>query len=210
MDTPNSAERAGRIAFFASLPLSMRQEVEALFFFNPRQPLLHDGIHATVAQSGMPAVVENDGKVWIDVPPGKTQCLFACDEGVEPLRVVGVALYSRPGADTIAIDHMAIDPDYVHGGENAALDVAMHLVGRVMAIAGSIKGVTRIQLPYRGGATCASCIRRLRGANLRADDSAGDVLIFGADGHRTRSGCTIVPNAGDLAAVQVLDDNDGG
>ena len=151
MDTRNSAERAGRIAFVASLPLSMRQEVEALFFFNPRQPLLHDGIHATVAQSGMPAVVENDGKVWIDVPPGKTQCLFACDEGIEPLRVVGVALYSRPDTYTIAIDHMAIDPDYVHGGENAALDVAMHLVGRVMAIAGSIKGVTRIQLPYRGG-----------------------------------------------------------
>jgi hypothetical protein len=151
MGTPTELTGTERIIFSAILPLQMRPEVEALFFFNPRQPLLHEGIHAAVAHAGMPTLVEKDGSVWVEVPPGKTQCLFACDQGIKPLRVVGVALYSRPAADTLAINHMAIDPDYVHGGVNAQLDVAMHLVGRVMAIAGSIKGVTRIQLPYRDG-----------------------------------------------------------
>lgn len=127
----------------------MRPEVEALFFFNPRQPLLRKGIHATIADEGMPAIAENDAKVWIDVPPGKTQCLFACDKGIKPFRAIGVVLYGRPVIDTLRITHLAIDPDYAYGGGYATLNVATRLVDRVMAIAGSIKGITRVQLPYR-------------------------------------------------------------
>ena len=99
----------------------------------------------------MPTITEQNGKVWIDVPSGMTQCLFACDEGIEPSRAVGVVLYSRPAVDTIWIIHLAIDSDYAHEGDHAALQVAARLVDRIMVIARSIKGITRIQLPYRGG-----------------------------------------------------------
>ena len=115
MTTQKQVDSSDRIVFLATLPLDKRPEVEALFFFNPRQPLLREGIHAAVAHAGMPAIVEHDGKLWIDVPPGKTQCLFACADGIEPLRAVGVVLYSRPAVDTIWITHLAIDPDYAHG-----------------------------------------------------------------------------------------------
>jgi len=137
--------------FSATVPLGMRPAVEALFFFNPRQSLLREGIHATIAQTGMPTIVANDAKVWIDVPQGSTQCLFACDEGVQPFRISGVALYTRPAFDTIWIAHLAIDPDYSYGGAHATLEVARRLVGQVMTIAHSIKGIGRIQLPYRHG-----------------------------------------------------------
>lgn len=109
-----------RVVFSATLPLPMRQAVEALFFFNPRQSLSHDGIHETVAQAGMPAIAASDDR--------------------------------RPAADTIWISHLAVDPAYAYGGEHAALGIAMRLVDRVMTIARSVKGVARVQLPYRDGA----------------------------------------------------------
>lgn len=151
MDTHKQVNDSERIAFAATLPLEMRPKVEVLFFFNPRQPLLQEGIHSAIVQAGMPTIAEYDDRVWINVPSGKTQCLFACDKRIEPFRPVGVILYSRPLVDTIWVTHVAIDPDYAYGGENAPLGVATRLIDRVMAIARSIRGVTRVQLPYAEG-----------------------------------------------------------
>ena len=161
-----------RIVFLAALPREMRPEVEALFLFNPRQQLQGKGIHATISHAGMPTIVEKDGKVWIDVLPGTTQCLFACAEGIEPFRAVGVILYSRPAIDTIWITHLAIDPDYAYGGRQATLKVASRLVDRVMTIAQSIKGITRIQLPYRD--RCYMRVARPATASSSAHPSAAE------------------------------------
>ena len=149
MDPNELGNNRDRIGFHSALPLEMRPEIEALFFFHPRQTLLQEGIHAAVARAGMPTITEQNGRVWIGVPSGKTQCLFACDEGIVPSRAIGVVLYSRPVVDRIWITHLAIDSAYAHGGDHAELQVATRLVDRVMAIARSIKGITRIQLPYR-------------------------------------------------------------
>jgi len=157
-----------RIVFASTLPQHMRAEVEALFFFNPRQALLREGIHAAVAAAGLPAISVNDESVWIEVAPGTTQCLFACDCRMDPFRVVGVILYSRPAADTIWISHLAIDPAYAYGGEHGALGIATRLVDRVMTIARSVKGVARVQLPYRDG----SYIRVWRDWSGRGEDAA--------------------------------------
>lgn len=138
-----------RIVFASTLPLHMRAEVEALFFFNPRQSFSSEGIHAAVAAAGLPAITTNHDRVWIEVPPGATQCLFACDTLVAPAPVVGVALYGRPNLDTIWISHLAVAPAYAHPGDHAELGVAARLVDRVATIAGSIKDITRVKLPYR-------------------------------------------------------------
>jgi len=169
MDTHRQVKNSDRIVFSAALPLAMRPEVEALFFFNPRQPLLHEGIHAAIAHAGMPAIAQNDAKVWIDVPSGKTQCVFACDEGIDPVRAIGVVLYTRPVVDTIWITHVAIHPDYQYRGEHAKLKVATRLVDRVMTVAHSIKGITRIQLPYRDGRH----LRVTRPESARSDQPGG-------------------------------------
>lgn len=157
-----------RIVFSATLPLRMRQEVEALFFFNPRQSFLSNGIHAAVAAAGLPAIAGNQDSVWIEIPPGRTQCLFASDSLIEPVPVIGVALYSRPALDTIWISHLAIDPAYAHGGENGKLEIAARLVDRVVTIAASSKGITRVQLPYRDARYIR--VRRIRaGASDQVD-----------------------------------------
>jgi hypothetical protein len=49
----------------------------------------------------------------------------------------------------IWITHLAIDSEYAYGGDHAKLQGAARLVDRIMAIARSIKGIARIQLPYR-------------------------------------------------------------
>jgi hypothetical protein len=140
-----------RIAFSATLPLAMRPEVEALFFFNPGQASISEGIRAAILREGMPEIAGTGDKIWIEIPSTGAQCLFASDAGVVPARVVGVALYSRPTAETILISHLAVDPEYAYSGRNAGLAVATRLLDRIMTIAGVIKGVTQLQLPYRDG-----------------------------------------------------------
>ena len=135
------------IEFSAHLPASLRQELEALFFFNPRQPESREGIVATVEELGAPIVVESGDRIWIGVPSVGTQCLFACEtqDGVQ--RPVGVVLYGRPQPDVIWIFHLAVDPGRVCGRLGAG--VGWLLVEKVREIAGRMKGVARIRLPYR-------------------------------------------------------------
>ncbi len=136
----------GNIEFVGSVPVAMRHLVECLFFFNPRQELLVGRIRATVEETGAPYVIEVDGRVWIGVPSGAMQCLFACARGGEP---VGVVLYCRPTLDCLWICHLALNSEWVPAGSNDGCGLAMIMVDKIREIARSIKGVTRIQLPYR-------------------------------------------------------------
>ena len=137
------------IEFSATVPAEMRQAAEALFFFNPRQGDSINGILATVERTGAPEIMERDGRVWIGVPSGNMQCLFAVDRRLEPQRPAGVLLYGRPTPDVIWISHLAVDPVYTYGNKNRGAGLGWVLVEKVREIARSIKGVSRIQLPYR-------------------------------------------------------------
>lgn len=124
----------------------MRSRVERLFFCNPAQSSLISRIRETVERTGAPLVIENDNRVWIGVPSGKMQCLFTCLQGAKP---VGVALYCRPAPDLIWIAHLAVDPECGLADEQGGIDLAGVLVKKIREIAHSIRGVSRIQLPYR-------------------------------------------------------------
>lgn len=94
--------------FSASVPVAMRGAVEVLFFLNRRQQLLHRAISSTIEQTGIPKMMELDGRVWIDGPSHTMQCLFACGGAFAP---IGVALYERPSTDILSaiwrsIQHM--------------------------------------------------------------------------------------------------------
>ena len=134
------------IEFFGSVPSSMRHAVECLFFFNPQQRQLEPRIRATVEETGSPGIIEADNRVWIGVPSGAMQCLFACASGGEP---VGVALYCRPDPDRLRICHLALSPEWMPSDSSHSPGLAMIMVDKIREIARSIKGVSRIQLPYR-------------------------------------------------------------
>ena len=62
---------------------------------------------------------------------------------------IGVALYERPSTDILSVCHLAVDPAYAFGGINGGGGLGLLLIERVKEIAGRIKGVTRVQIPYR-------------------------------------------------------------
>lgn len=150
--TSDPTGRSDTIAFSGSVPKRARERVEALFYFNPRQGGLLTQIRKTVEETGSPFIEEGNQRIWIGVPGGATQCLFAC---VPVDRPVGVALYCRPTTELIRIVHLAVESS--PGGKRRDDGrVAGALVEKVRSIAGRINGVRRVQLPYR-----ADCFLRV-------------------------------------------------
>ena len=141
-----SGSGVNEVDFLGSVPSSMRHAVECLFFFNPQQRQLEPRIRATVEETGSPGIIEVDSRVWIGVPSGAMQCLFACARGVEP---VGIALYGRPAPDLLWICHLVVDPGWCGTDGSGDSGLAGRMVDKIREIARSIKGVSRIQLPYR-------------------------------------------------------------
>jgi hypothetical protein len=138
-----------RFVFSATVSAEMQAAVEELFFFNPRQSFRRSAISVTIERTGVPRIVEFDGRLWIDVPPHAMQCLFACDSALKPGEPVGVALYERPSADVLSVAHLAVDPQYAYGGYREGMGLGLLLIERVKEIARRINGITRVQVPYR-------------------------------------------------------------
>ena len=144
-ETPSVAN----FEFISAVSPGMRDAVEALFFFNPRQGRVREGIRESVELFGRPKILEQDGKLWIGVSSGAMQCLFACDQSREPARLAGVMLYLRPSPEVLSITHLAVDPDYTAGGGCGGDGLGLLLIEQVRQIARRINGVRRIELPYR-------------------------------------------------------------
>jgi hypothetical protein len=138
-----------RFVFSATVSAKMRGVVEALFFFNPRQPLLHSAISATVERTGVPKIMELEGRLRIDVPSRDMQCLFACDSYLKTCKPVGVVLYERPRVEILSVSHIAVNPAYAFHGGSGGAGLGMLLIERVKETARRIKGVTHVQVPYR-------------------------------------------------------------
>lgn len=145
---PESKGQA-RFEFISAVSSGMRGAVEALFFFNPRQQRVRQGILVSVELYGRPEILELNGKLWIGVSSGAMQCLFACDQSQEPARPAGVMLYLRPAPEILSITHLAVDPDYTAGGSRGGEGLGLLMIGQLRNIARRINGVSRIELPYR-------------------------------------------------------------
>jgi hypothetical protein len=140
-----------QIELVATIPSDLREALEQLFFFNPRQGFVRDGIRASVEQHGVPEIMERDGRLWIGVPSGVTQCLFACDRSLATPRLVGVVVFCRPRPEALCITHLAVDPEYAAGGSHGVDGLGAGLVATVRQIARRTNGVITLELPYRPG-----------------------------------------------------------
>jgi hypothetical protein len=136
------------IEFVSCLPIRQRASLERLFFFNPRQRLLLDGIRGSLERFGRPGIIENDGKLSIGLAETETQCLFACVAGLRTSRLVGVVVYARTRPETLSVAHLAVDANYTHVGERGTEGLGFVLIEKVRQIGHCINGVRWIQLPY--------------------------------------------------------------
>lgn len=140
-----------KLEFVPTVPESLRPEVEQLFFFNSRQSLLIDKIRAAVHQHGIPQILVEEGKLRISVPENDMQCLFALDRSTEARQLAAVVMYLRATPECLSITHLAVHEDYAHGNGADHTGVGVRVIDAVRRIARRIKGVSRIELPYKPG-----------------------------------------------------------
>ena len=135
--------------FTSSVDASLARDVEALFYFHPRQQALMESIRASVEAFGVPEVMKRGARVHLGIPQNGAQCLFACHPTRRPGVPVGVVVYLRTSRELIHILHLVVDAAYSQGGRFAELGLALQLVDEVRALARRISGVRNVQLPYR-------------------------------------------------------------
>ncbi|KNZ31851.1 MAG: hypothetical protein AD742_15350 [Methylibium sp. NZG] len=134
--------------FVSGVDAGLRQEVESLFYFHPRQHALSASIRESVDRFGAPEICERGERIYIGIPRLDAQCLFACHRSRRPGVPVGVVLYLRNPADVLRILHVVAGPGYEHGGRFSQCGLAPRLVDEVRRVATRIGGVRRVALPY--------------------------------------------------------------
>ncbi|MGA9451198.1 MAG: hypothetical protein WBW41_07615 [Verrucomicrobiia bacterium] len=137
------------LVFSSKVQKQSREAVENLFFLNPRQYRVRDGITDALQKFGHPRLEEKDDNVYLRVGDGDAQTLFAFDGNRPGGDPVGVVVFLRNSPTEIIIVHMAVQPDYALQGKHAGLGLGLALIEKVREIASRIVGVQRIVFFYR-------------------------------------------------------------
>jgi hypothetical protein len=142
------------IRFSSTLPLSYRDELERIVFFNRDQHRVADPLLAAVSHFGAPSIVQDGNSLRFSVPAfGPVQSLYALDENATPARLAGVVMFvrDRDSPDTMVVLHLAVHEDYAGDGPNAEHWVAPRLMSAVRNACLQIRGVAYLRVLYPSG-----------------------------------------------------------
>jgi hypothetical protein len=137
------------LVFLSKATKDARPALEELFFFNPRQYRVREGIVNSLGKFGHPRIEDTANGLSIRVGDHEAQTLFAFDQDRRGGDPVGVVVFIRTSPPEIAIMHVAVHPDYALQGRHAGLGLGLILIEKVKEIASRIVGVRRIALHYR-------------------------------------------------------------
>lgn len=137
------------LVFLSKVTKDARPALEELFFFNPRQYRVREGIVNSLGKFGHPRIEDTANGLSIRVGDHEAQTLFVFDQDRRGSDPVGVVVFIRTSPTEIAIMHVAVHPDYALQGRRAGLGLGLILVEKVKEIASRIVGVRRIALHYR-------------------------------------------------------------
>jgi len=141
-----------RITITSRLPASMRDELEALLFFNMRQHRMRDEIEQTIERYGLPEIVERDGALRVRVAGRvEVQSLFAVHEEHGRTRPVGAVIYVRDTLERITVVHIGVADDYAVGGLHAGERVLLRLLQEIRRVARRTSGIRHVELAYTQG-----------------------------------------------------------
>jgi hypothetical protein len=140
------------VAFQSELSPLMRNQLEAVFFFNPKQSHWVPEIQAVVAQHGVPEIVESGGKLTIALRGNtQTQTLFAVNPQ-PPGLLEGVIIYSRITHSEILVLHLALAGRRLESGfavlETSSTPDFLRVMTAFTKVAKSIAGVERVRFAY--------------------------------------------------------------
>lgn len=144
------------------LPKTYREQLEAVFFLNPRQCFYREQIRGAVEEYGQPRLVEDNGGLRIQVAGLKdVQCIFATIRGSRQSSLVGVAVLYRISEAEVILLHIAIS-ETLFANSDHTMDpslrasgtlVAVEFLGRILTALRQIKGVERLRYAYRRSVT---------------------------------------------------------
>jgi len=140
------------VVFQSELPSLMRNQLKAVFFFNPRQSNWTAQIRQVVEKHGVPEIKEAGGKITLVLRGNAdTQTLFVVNPRMPDL-LEGVIIYSRLDFPEILVLHLALaGPRRAHGvaapEAGGALDF-LRLITAFTKLAKSIAGVERLRFAY--------------------------------------------------------------
>jgi hypothetical protein len=137
------------LVFTSKAVKDARPALEELFFFNPRQYRVREGIVNSLGEFGHPRIEDTEGGLSIRVGNQEAQTLFALDGDRRDSNPIGIVIFMRTSSDEIGIMHMAVHPDYALRGRRAGLGLGLILIEKVREIASRIVGVRRIVLLYQ-------------------------------------------------------------
>ena len=128
----------------SKLPPSQRTALEQLVFFNANQHRVRVGIEHSIKTYGAPEIYEHDGALRVRVGSvAGVQTLFAVNDTGRP---VGVAVFVRLEQDRFVVLHVVAEP---RGEGGSANPVLLRLMNEIRRAARIIRGVHRIELPYK-------------------------------------------------------------
>jgi hypothetical protein len=142
-------EKGLNIVFSSVCPEACREDLENLFFFNPRQHKVREGIRDSLSQFGHPRVVESKTGLSVRVGELEAQTLFAFDQDREDKAPVGAVVFLRTAPEEVTILHVAVEDEYGLQGSQTGVGLGIALVEQVKVIAARIVGVKRLLFFYR-------------------------------------------------------------
>ncbi|MDJ0928981.1 MAG: hypothetical protein QNJ73_15195 [Gammaproteobacteria bacterium] len=138
-----------QFTYSSILPLSRRDELAELMFFNVQQHKFRDDIMNAIELYGEPQIVESDRTLRFSVGElGDVQTVFALDGDPESGRLVGVMLFARTRPEKLVLLHIGIDPDFSGDGTASRELLVMRLISQLRRIGRSIKGVSELEILY--------------------------------------------------------------
>ena len=131
------------------LPVSFRDELERIVFFNPEQSLVTAPLVASIKRYGVPSIVEENGCLRFRVHAfGRLQTLYAFDDTDDPSRLVGVAMFIRDKPSSLVVLHIAAHEEYTSQGPWADLAVVSQLLIAIRCIAAHTRGIRTLTVLY--------------------------------------------------------------
>ena len=137
------------LEFASKVPKEYREAVEELFFFNPQQSRVREGIINSLEKFGLPRLEVKDDFLSVQIADVEAQTLFAFRKTKRKSDPVGVVVFLRTCREEIGILHIAVSSDYSLRGSKANLGLGIQLMEKVREIAARIVGVERIYFFYR-------------------------------------------------------------
>jgi len=133
----------GELDLRSDLGAEYHEELEQLFFFNPRQPLVIGRVRQHIEQYGAPGIVARDGRIRIDLAktPQAQNLFILLGEG--RAKLVGAGVHVREG-EKLRVLYLALKPVYSLDWRTSFLFIEC-LARALRAIGRRIEGVRVVE-----------------------------------------------------------------